>query len=111
MIERPEEPQAAHCMIESALAESHEPAVDHVVDAVLALLAYVERFPVPRAVSEEPDRESILTDPAAIAERHSVDMTSLLNRIEVETVQGRGVLLARNEAFFLCDLLQVLGFE
>lgn len=43
----PEELQTAHDELKAAVAEPHGPDVDHVVDAALALLAYVERLPRP----------------------------------------------------------------
>ena len=41
--QRPEELQTVHEELKLAAAEPHGPDVDHVIDAVLALLAYVER--------------------------------------------------------------------
>lgn len=105
----PEELQAAHDELKAAVAEPHGPLEDRLIDAMLALLAYVERLP--RPVPTEPDRESILTDPKAIAARHEVNVTWLLNRIEVTTASGDGVLLGRNEALFVLDLLAALEVE
>lgn len=108
MTARPEELDAAHDELRAASREPCTTAENRLIDAMLALLAYVERLPAPPV---EPDRESILTDPKAIAARHEVDVSALLDRIEVATVGGDGIPLSQREALFLGDLLAVVGFK
>lgn len=106
---RPEELETAHLELNGAAAEpGHSPTEDRLIDAMIALLAYVEKLPRPKVVYAD-DRESLLTDPAAIAARHGVDVTSLLNNTEV--FASIGVLLSPNETLFLADILHMLGFE
>jgi hypothetical protein len=109
----PEELQDAHDELKAAIAQPHGPDVDHVVDAMLALLAYVAGLSQSLQLQRESDRESILTDPEAIARRHGVNVGRLLNALEGAR-EGAGtptVPLDNNEARFLLDLLTVVGFE
>jgi hypothetical protein len=106
---RPEELETAHLALNGAAAEpGHSPTEDRLIDAIIALLAYVEKLPRPKPPPED-DGESLLTDPRAIARRHHVDVTSLLKSTEL--LASTGVLLSPNETLFLADILQLLGFE
>lgn len=52
---QPEELTTARDELKRALNEPHDPALDHVIDAMLALLAYVEKLPAPIAAEPKED--------------------------------------------------------
>ncbi len=100
--------QDAYDALQSAAHEPCDPATSSLIDAGLALHAYLKLLPAPQP-PQQPDRESILTDPKAIAERHGVNVGLLSDRLD--TVHRDGIHLSQSESLFLMDLLQALGFE
>jgi len=103
--------RTAHEELAQAASEACSPAENHIIDALLALLVYVARLPPPPAPTTV-DLEGTLIDSKAIAARHSVEVTALLNRMELATSSPPTALaLANNETLFLLDLLTVLGLE
>jgi len=104
--------RTAHAELAQAASEACSPAENHIIDALLTLIVYVARLPPPPAPATV-DIEGTLVDSKAIAARHCVDVTELLNRIEIATGSSPRVALEleNNEALFLLDLLTVLGFE
>jgi len=105
--------RTAHEELAQAADEACTPAVNHIIDALLALLIYVDRLPPPPEPKTDDDRESIRAHAKAIAARHSVDVTELLSRIELATSSSPpvAVALANNEALFLLNLLTVLRLQ
>jgi len=105
--------RTAHEELAQAADEACSPAENHIIDALLALLVYVDRLPPPPEPKIDDDRESIRAHAKAIAARHNVDVTELLNRIELATSSSPpvAVMLANNEALFLINLLTVLRLQ
>lgn len=101
--------ETAHHALQAAAADVCTPVEDRLIDAMLAILAHLGRTPG-SLQPKEPERESDLIDPKAIAERHGVDVGLLCERIDAVKHDG-GIHLSERESLFLRDLLAALGFE